>query len=54
MREGRNRKPNSHHSQWERTPWRATQRAAWDALKQADDGELSHTSASRSRNEWSA
>ena len=19
---------------WERTPWRATQRAAWDALKQ--------------------
>jgi len=21
---------------WERTPWRATQRAAWDALKRAD------------------
>jgi len=39
---------------WERTPWRATQRAAWDALKQADDGELSRTSASRTRNEWSA
>ena len=39
---------------WERTPWHATQRAAWDALKQADDGELSRTSASRTRNEWSA
>ena len=21
---------------WERTPWRATQRAAWEALKKAD------------------
>ena len=39
---------------WERTPWHAMQRAAWDALKQADDGELSRTSASRTRNEWSA
>ena len=39
---------------WERTPWHATQRAAWDALKQADDGELSRTSDSRTRNEWSA
>ena len=32
----------------------SAQRAAWDALKQADDGELSRTSASRTRNEWSA
>jgi hypothetical protein len=39
---------------WERTPWHAAQRAAWEALKRADDGELSHTSASRTRNEWSA
>jgi hypothetical protein len=23
---------------WERTPWRATQRAAWEALKRADGG----------------
>jgi len=22
---------------WERTPWRATQRAAWEALKKADE-----------------
>jgi hypothetical protein len=22
---------------WERTPWRATQRAAWDALRRADE-----------------
>jgi hypothetical protein len=23
---------------WEPTPWRAAQRAAWEALKQADSG----------------
>jgi hypothetical protein len=24
---------------WERTPWRATQRAAWEALRKAEEGE---------------
>jgi len=23
---------------WERTPWQATQRAAWEAIRQASDG----------------
>jgi dsRNA-specific ribonuclease len=23
---------------WERTPWHATQRAAWEALKKAEEG----------------
>jgi len=24
---------------WERTPWRATQRAAWEALKKSGEGD---------------
>jgi len=27
---------NASGTAWERTPWRATQRAAWEALKKAD------------------
>jgi hypothetical protein len=26
---------------WERTPWRATQRAAWEVLRKADEPTLS-------------
>jgi hypothetical protein len=33
------RSPNTTGTGWERTPWHATQRAAWEALRKAEGGE---------------
>jgi len=32
--------PSATGTGWERTPWHATQRAAWEALKKAETSQL--------------